>query len=312
MAEKILDVLIVGGGIASHTAALYTSRAEMKPLVLSGSGVDQLSTTSSVENYPGFPEGIQGPDLIQSSKKQAERFGAVYFSEDAISVSRKKDFYEVKTESKKYSSRTVIICTGASARILNIPGEKEFWARGVSTCAPCDAPLFRNKSVVVVGGGDSAMEESIMLTKFAKKVTIIHRKDEFRASKIMQQRVLDLKDKISIVWGTAVTEVFGDKFVKGVRIKNLKTGKVGELACDGMFLAIGHEPNTKWLATSGIKLDEKGYIPGVVTNLPGVFAAGDVMDPRYKQAVTSAGTGCMAAMEAEKFIENLKATGKYK
>lgn len=311
MAEKTHDVIIVGGGIAAHTAALYAARAELHPLVVSGKGLDQLSTTTDVENYPGFPEGVKGPELIQLCRSQAERFGAEYVQEDALSLRGKSSPYEVKTRERSYRSRTVIVATGATARTLGVPGEKEFWAKGVSTCAPCDAPLFRNKVVTVIGGGDSAMEESLMLAKFVKKLTIIHRRDEFRASKIMQARVLGMKDKISILWDTEVLKVFGEKFVKGIRVRNLKTGKETDLDCDGMFLAIGHVPTTQWLAGSGLKLDEKGYIPGVVTSLPGVFAGGDVMDPRYRQAVTSAGTGCMAAMEAEKYIENLKATGKY-
>lgn len=311
MAEKIYEVIIVGGGIAAHTAALYNARAEIKPLVLSGKGLDQLSTTTDVENYPGFPEGIQGPELIQACKKQAERFGAEYMGEDAVSLSKKGDHYEIKAGGKTYTSRTVIICSGATARTLGIPGEKKFWGKGVSTCAPCDAPLFRDKTVVVVGGGDSAMEESITLYKFAKKITLVHRRDEFRASKIMQNRVFELKDKISVVWDTVPTEVVGDKFVKGVKTKNLKTGKESEIPSQGFFLAIGHVPNTKWLENSGVEFDKKGYIPEVVTNLPGVFAGGDVMDFRYMQAVTAAGTGCQAAMEAEKYIEHLKATGKY-
>lgn len=309
--EKIQNILIIGGGISAHTAALYNARASLSPLILSGKTLDQLSTTTLVENYPGFPEGVMGPELIQKCRQQAERFGAQYMEEEALSLSAKKGYYEVKTSSGTHKSRTVIICTGASARTLNIPGEKEFWAKGVSTCAPCDAPLFRNKSVVVIGGGDSAMEESIMLTKFAKKVTIIHRRDEFRASKIMQDRVLSEKAKIAIVWDSTVSEVYGDKFVKGVKVQNLKTNKITDLQAEGMFLAIGHIPNTAWLKGSGIKLDEEGYIPSVKTNLPGVFAAGDVMDLHYRQAVTSAGTGCMAALEAEKYIEQLKGTGKY-
>ncbi|MBI4021422.1 MAG: FAD-dependent oxidoreductase [Candidatus Aenigmarchaeota archaeon] len=303
------DVLIVGGGIAAHTAALYAARAELKPLVLTGTGLDQLSTTSLVENYPGFPEGVQGPDLVDACKSQAKRFGARYLPGDATGLKPVQGGYEVVAGSS-YRARTVIIATGASARTLGVPGEKEFWAKGVSTCAPCDAPLFRNKTVVVVGGGDSAMEEALMLTKFAGKVIIVHRREEFRASKIMQQRVLGM-EAIEVLWNTAVTEVIGRAFVTGVKIRNLQTGQAALLACDGMFLAIGHTPTTAWLAGSGLALDAHGYIPGVVTNLPGVFAAGDVMDPRYRQAVTSAGTGCQASLEAEKFIEHRKAAGTY-
>jgi len=307
---KVFDVIIIGGGIAAYTAAVYTSRSEFRPLVITGKGLDQLSTTNEVENYPGFPKGIMGPELIQSVRKQAERFGTSFLREDVVSLKRKSGGYEVKAGGKSYTSRTVIICTGASARKMGIPGEEKFWAKGVSTCAPCDAPLFRDKIVTVVGGGDSAMEEAITLAKFAKKVIIIHRRDELRATKIMQERVFKTKN-ISIIWDSVVTDVFGEVFVKGVKVKNVKTGKKSEVKCDGMFLAIGHIPNTNWLKGSGLKLDKKGYIPGVVTNLPGVFAAGDVMDSRYRQAVTSAGTGCQAALEAEKYIENLKTTGKY-
>ena len=198
MADKMRDIIIVGGGIAAHTAALYNARADLKPLVLSGKGLDQLSTTTEVENYPGFPEGVKGPDLVQACKKQAERFGAGYVGEDAVSLQGKRGFYEVKTAQKAYASRTVIICTGASALTLGVPGEKEFWGKGVSTCAPCDAALFRNKSVVVVGGGDSAMEESITLTTFAKKVTIVHRRGEFKASRIMQNRIFELERTLAL------------------------------------------------------------------------------------------------------------------
>ena len=301
----IHDIIIIGGGISAHTAAIYTARAELKPLILAGRGLDQLSTTTEVENFPGFPEGVQGPDLIQKAKKQAERFGAKYLSEDVQSLSKRGSHYEIKTKEKSFRSKTVIICTGASARKLGIPGEKEFWAKGVSTCAPCDAPIFRNKIVVVAGGGDAAMEEALMLSKFASKVTIVHRRDELRAVKVLQKRIFSQK-KISIIWDSTITEVFGEVFVKGVKIKNLKTNKITDFPCDGFFLAIGHIPTTSWLKGSDLKLDNKGYIPAVATNLPGVFAAGDVMDPRYRQAVTSAGTGCQAALEAEKFLETLE------
>ncbi|MBI2547895.1 thioredoxin-disulfide reductase [Candidatus Woesearchaeota archaeon] len=310
------DVIIIGGGISAHTAALYTARAKLSPLVITGTDLDQLSTTTAVENYPGFPEGIQGPLLIELCKKQAERFGAAYISEDVTGISplpgkteTGASGYKVMTSSQEYLTKTIVICTGASARTLGIPGEKQFWAKGVSTCAPCDAPFFKDKDVVVIGGGDSAMEESLMLTKFARLVTIIHRRDEFRASKIMQQRVLSMTDKVKIIWDTTITAIVGNTFVTGVKTKHLKTGKEVLLPCEGVFLAIGHDPNTKWLGKS-IELDDHGYIKvhGVKTSLPGVFAAGDVMDPRYRQAVTSAGTGCMAALDAERYIELLHAT----
>ncbi len=305
------DVIIIGGGIAAHTAALYTARANMKPIVISGNEPDQLSLTTTVENYPGFPEGILGPKLIEDCKEQAKKFGAVYIEEKADSFKPRNDYYEIGIGKKKYLARTVIISTGASARTLKVPGEDKFFGRGVSTCAVCDAALFKDKEAVVIGGGDSAMEESLALYKFAKKITIIHRKDKFKASKIMQERVLKLKDKISIIWNAAVTEILGDgKFVTGVKIKDVTTNKESEVRCQGVFLAIGHVPNTK-IFEGIVKLDKVGYIKTdkrARTNLQGVFASGDVQDFIYKQAVTSAGTGCMAAIESEKFIENLKAT----
>ena len=314
MEDKIHDVIIIGGGIASHTSALYTARANLNPVIISSLELDQLSLTTTVENYPGFPKGIQGPDLIKNCKEQAKRFGATYVEGTVNSFVKKRGYFESIVSKDIYKSRTVIICTGASARKLGIPGEDKYFGRGVSTCAVCDAALYRGKTAVVIGGGDSAMEESLALYKFADKVTIIHRKDQFRASKIMQNRVFKLKDKISIIWDTAVTEVLGDgKFVRGIKIKNIKTNREGEIKCDGVFLAIGHTPNTK-IFGGKIELDELGYIKTdkrARTNVEGVYAAGDVQDFIYKQAVTSAGTGCMAAIESEKYIENLKATGKY-
>ncbi len=310
----IYDVVIIGGGIAANTAALYTARASMKPLVISGPDLDQLSLTTTVENFPGFPDGILGPDLIRNSKKQAKKFGALYVDGLVDSFNLKKKLFEVGVKGKKYFARTVIISTGASARKMGIPGEDKYFGKGVSTCAICDAALYRDKIVTVVGGGDSAMEESLALYKFAKKVIIIHRRDAFKASKIMQDRVLKLKDKISVLWDSEVTEVLGDgKFVTGVKVKNLKTNKTTEVKCDGMFLAIGHTPNTK-IFEGKITLDEHGYVitdKRSRTNVAGVYAAGDVQDPIFKQAVTSAGTGCQAAIEAERYIENLKAKGEY-
>jgi len=309
------DVVIIGGGIAAHTAALYTARANMEPIVISGIEPDQLSLTSSVENYPGFPEGILGPKLIENCKEQSKKFGTIYIEGNADSFKFKDGYYETSLKNKKLKSRTVIISTGASAMTLNIPGEDKYFGKGVSTCAVCDAALFRDKEVVVVGGGDSAMEESLALYKFADKITIIHRRDKFRASKIMQDRIFKLSDKISVIWNTTVTEVLGDgKFVTGVKIRDVVTDKEGEIKCQGVFLAIGHIPNTK-IFKGVLELDKLGYIKTdnrARTNLAGVFAAGDVQDHIYKQAVTSAGTGCKAAIESEKFIENLKASEKYK
>ncbi|MBS3144355.1 thioredoxin-disulfide reductase [Candidatus Woesearchaeota archaeon] len=314
-ASVVRNVIIIGGGIASHTAALYTSRATLQPLVIAGIEPDQLSTTSIVENFPGFPEGINGPDLITNCKKQAERFGAEYMDGKADScVKTKEGFFEVGVDGKKFLTRTVIIGTGASARSLGIPGEKDYWGRGVSTCATCDAALFRNKTVAVIGGGDSAMEESLALYKFAAKIYIVHRRDEFKASKIMQDRVLKLKDKIEVIWNTLPTKVLGTgKLVSGLTLQEVNTKKERELKVDGMFLAIGHTPNTA-IFSKLIALDEHGYVvtdKRSRTSQEGIYACGDVQDPIFKQAITSAGTGCQAALEAEKYIEQLKATGKY-
>ena len=312
--QQIEDVIIIGGGISAHTAALYTARASLKPLVIAGIDPDQLSTTTLVENYPGFPEGINGPDLIDNCKKQAERFGATYLAVKADAVKKVKNYFEVSASGKKYLGRTLILSTGASPRTLNIPGEKQYWGRGVSTCAVCDAAIFRNKIVVVIGGGDSAMEETLALYKFAKKIYLAHRRNEFRASNIMQDRVMKLKDKIEILFNAAATEVKGDgKKVTSVILQDTVTNKKREIVCDGFFLAIGHIPNTA-LVRGVVQLDEEGFI---VTNklsrtsVPGVFAAGDVQDKVFKQAVTSAGTGCQAAIQAERYIEDIKARGKY-
>lgn len=309
--NKVYDVVIVGGGIAAHTAALYTARAEMKPLVISAPDLDQLSLTSTVENYPGFPEGVLGPDLTDNCKKQAKKFGAEYKTGWVTSFKKSGSNYEVGTDKEKFIGRTVVIATGASARWTGVKGEEKYKGKGVSTCATCDAALYRDKTTLVIGGGDSAMEEALALIKFAKKITIVHRRDEFRASKIMQDRVLKEK-KIKVIWDSEIVEVVGTKFVEGAKLKNKKTGKVTDVKCDGIFLAIGHIPNTK--VFKGVKLDKAGYIiadKNVNTNLKGVYAAGDVQDPRYRQAITSAGSGCKAAMESEKYIENLKGIGKY-
>ncbi len=309
------DIVIVGGGITSYAAAIYTARANLKPVVISSAEPDQLSLTTLVENYPGFPNGIMGPDLIKNCKDQAQKFGVNYIQGTVDSFKVKQGYYEVGLGKKKFNARSVIISTGASARRLHIKGEDKYFGKGISTCAVCDAALYKDKIAIVIGGGDSAMEEALALYKFAKKITIIHRRDKFRASKIMQDRVFKLKDKINILWDSQPVEVLGDgRFVTGAKIKNIKTSKESIIKCNGVFLAIGHNPNTKIFAGK-VNLDKSGYIKTDKrgrTNLPGVFAGGDVQDYIYKQAVTSAGTGCMAAIEAEKYIENLKATKKYK
>ena len=304
----IHNVIIIGGGIAAHTAALYLARADINPLIISGPKLDQLSLTNLVENYPGFPKGIMGPKLIQNCKEQAEKFGAQYIEGLVNSFKKSKGSFEVGVTNKIYKAKSVIICTGASARRLGVSGEDRYFGRGVSTCAVCDAALYKNKTVIVVGGGDTAMEESLMLSKFADKVTIVHRQNVFRASKIMQNRVFAKKGKIKLIWNSVVEEVLGDrKFVTGIKVKNNNMGKTYNLKTDGMFLAIGQIPNTNFLKGK-IDLDKQGFIitdKFSRTNVKGVYAAGDCQDPVFKQAITSAGTACMAALEAEKYIENL-------
>ncbi|MAG45654.1 MAG: thioredoxin-disulfide reductase [Nanoarchaeota archaeon] len=299
-------VIIIGGGIAAHTAAIYTARASLQPLVLSAPEPDQLSTTNIVENWPGTPDGILGPKLTQDTKKQAQKFGAKYILAKADSFKVLKNSFEIIASGKKYAASTVIICTGASSRKLDIPREKEFWAKGVSTCATCDAPFYKNKTTVVIGGGDSAMEETLALSKFAKKIYLIHRRDEFRASKLMQDKIKKLpKDKLEIILDFIPIQILGDKSVTGIKIKNVKTNQPKEISCDGIFLAIGHIPNTD-IFKSSLKLDKKGFIitnKKSETSLLGVFAAGDCQDSLFKQAITSAGVACQAALMAEKYLE---------
>lgn len=302
------DVIIIGSGPAGFTAAVYTTRASLKTLVIAGSRWGgQLMLTTLVENYPGFPEGIQGPDLMMAMRKQAERFGAEILDVDFQSG----DFssggpFKLTAEDKAFEARAVIIATGADTKWLDVPGEKEKIGRGVSSCATCDAPFFRGKNVIVVGGGDTAMEDSIFLTNFANSVTVVHRRGELRASKIMQDRA-KANPKIQFVWNSSVTEVLGQDKVSGVRIKNFQTGQEQEMAIDGVFVAIGHLPNTG--AFSGIEKDENGYIlvfDHTRTNVEGVFVAGDVHDAHYQQAVTAAGFGCMAAIEVERWLSGQK------
>jgi thioredoxin reductase (NADPH) len=310
------DVIIVGGGISAHTAAIYTSRAGMSTLVLSAPEPDQLSYTSDVENFPGFPEGIKGMELVLNAKKQAQKFGSEYIMKDFVdSIKIKEDGrFELFIKDQKFEAYSVIISTGAAARRLDIPGEEEYFGKGVSSCATCDAAFYKDKTAIVVGGGDSAMEDALVLSKFAKKIYIIHRRDKLRASKIMQERVLGMKDKIEMKWNSIPLEVISkDNKVIGLKIKNVISGDESIVESDGIFLAIGHIPNTKFLKGK-IDLDEQGYIITDKlgkTNIPGLFAAGDCQDPVFRQAITSAGTGCMAALNSERFIENLKSERKY-
>ena len=294
------DVIIIGSGPAGLTAGIYTSRANLKTLMIAGSKWGgQLMLTTGVENYPGFAEGIQGPDLMTNMRKQAERFGVVIKDEDTTRVDFTNRPYRTDTTNGTYKSRAMIIATGAAAQWLNVPGEQELIGRGVSSCAPCDAPFFKGKRVVVVGGGDAAMEEALVLTKFAGEVTIVHRRGEFRASQVMQERVKS-NPKIKIMWNTQITEVIGKDKVKGVRYLG---GEV--LDCDGVFIAIGHKPASQ-IFEGKIDLDEKDYIKRqsqkylTMSNVEGVFVAGDVHDYRYRQAITAAGYGCEAALDAER------------
>jgi thioredoxin reductase (NADPH) len=301
------DVIIIGSGPAGLTAAIYTTRADLKTLVIAGGKWGgQLMLTTLVENFPGFPQGIQGPELMQNMRKQAEHFGAEFVDEDFVSGDFAQKPFKVTASGKTYEGKSVIIATGADTKWLEVPGEKEKIGRGVSSCAPCDAVFFRNKNVIVVGGGDSAMEEALVLTKFASSVTIVHRKDTFKASAIMQKKVLE-NPKIKIIFNCEVTEVLGEQNVTGVKVKNIKTDQISEMPIDGIFVAIGHMPNTGKL--KDIELDEMGFVKvhdHFLTNKEGVFVAGDVHDNHYKQAITAAGYGCAAALEAEKWLEGMK------
>lgn len=297
------DVIIIGSGPAGLTAAIYTTRANLKTLLIAGTKWGgQLQLTTLVENYPGFPDGIQGPELMTAMRKQAERFGTEFIDKDFINADFSKKPFKVSTAGATYEGKSVIIATGADTKWLNVTGEKEKIGRGVSSCAPCDAFFFKEKNVIVVGGGDSAMEEALVLTKFAKEVTIVHRRDEFRASQIMLDRAKK-NPKIKFVLNSEVMEILGANKVEGVKIKNNKTNKISEMPINGVFIAIGHMPNSA--AFKGIDVDEKGFIKvydHYKTNVEGVFVAGDVHDNHYKQAVTAAGYGCSAALEAEHWL----------
>ncbi len=300
-------VIIIGSGSAGLTAAIYASRANLTPLLFEGPLIGgQLSLTTMVENYPGFPDGVMGPDLMEQTKRQAVRFGTEIISKLVNRVDFSKRPFRIWADKEIYEAESVIISTGASSRMLGLDSEKKLLGHGVSTCATCDGFFFKGKEIVVVGGGDSAMEESTFLTKFASKVNVVHRRDKLRASKIMQERA-QKNPKIEFIWDTVVEDILdpSQKKVTALKLKNVKTGKVAEKKCEGVFLAIGHEPNTK-IFRGQIALDKKGYITtqeNTQTSVKGVFAAGDCVDHVYRQAVTAAGMGCMAAMDAERYLE---------
>jgi len=303
--SDVRDVIVIGGGPAGYTAALYAARANLNPLVIEGfSWGGQLMITSDVENYPGYPDGIMGPEMMAECRRQAERFGTEFVTDDVTRVDFSERPFRVWIGDDEYRSRAVIVATGASARWLGIESEEQHKGRGVSACATCDASFFREKNVYVVGGGDSAFEEALFLTKFATNVHLVHRREEFRASRIMVDRA-EANDKLDFVLNAEVEEILGDAKVEGLRLRNTASGETWEVEADGLFVAIGHDPNTE-LFRDQLDHDAGGYLvtkPGTTeTNIPGVFAAGDVQDHTYRQAVTAAGSGCMAALDAERFL----------
>jgi len=301
----VYDVVIVGSGPAGLTAAIYTSRARLATLVVAGTvWGGQLMLTKEVENFPGFPQGVLGPDLMANMRVQAERFGAKILFEDVTSVDFSSQPFEVRVDDRVYEASAVIVATGASAKWLGLESEARLRGRGVSTCATCDAPFFKDKRAVVVGGGDTAMDEALALSDYAREVIIVHRRDRLRASEFLQEQVLKNK-KISFVWNSVVQEILGKDRVEGVRLKNVKTGVGSQLACDAVFVAVGAKPKTD-IFRGQLEMDEKGYIIAreqTKTSVEGVFVAGDAQDPRYRQAITAAGAGCKAALDAKKYLE---------
>jgi thioredoxin reductase (NADPH) len=308
--SEVHDLIIIGSGPAGYTAALYAARAQLQPIVFEGAVTagGALMNTTDVENFPGFPEGIMGPELMQHMKAQAERFGAKLITDDATNVDLTGDIKTVTDgNGEEHRAKAVILATGSGYRELGIPGEKELSGHGVSWCATCDGFFFRDQTIAVIGGGDSAVEEATFLTRFAEKVYLIHRRDELRASKIMADRALN-DPKITMIWDTVVEQAHGDGKLAGLTLKNRKTGETSELPVTGMFVAIGHDPRSELLAGQ-VTLDDEGYVivdaPTTRTSLPGVFACGDLVDHTYRQAITAAGTGCAAALDAERYLADL-------
>ncbi|BCJ27043.1 thioredoxin-disulfide reductase [Actinocatenispora sera] len=309
MVADVRNLIIIGSGPAGYTAAVYAARANLNPLVIEGAqSGGALMTTTEVENFPGFPDGIDGPDLMDNMRKQAERFGAELLTDDVTRVELAGDVKRVWVGDTEYQAKAVILATGSAWRPLNVPGEQRLLGHGVSSCATCDGFFFRNQHIAVVGGGDSAMEEATFLTKFAETVTIIHRRDEFRASPIMAERALK-NEKIKVIWDSVVTEVVGTDQVEGVKLRNAKTGEESSLDVTGLFIAIGHDPRSE-LFTGQVAIDDEGYVraesPTSRTDVTGVFACGDLVDHSYRQAITAAGTGCVAALDAERYLASVE------
>ncbi len=312
MSATVENVIILGSGPAGLTAAIYAARANLKPLMIEGDEAGgQLMTTTEVENYPGFPKGIQGPELMMITREQAERFGTRFITRNATKVDFSSRPFRIWVGEKEYQAKTVIISTGASAKYLGLPNERKYLGRGVSACATCDGAFFKNLQVAVIGGGDTAMEEANFLTRFASKVFVVHRKDHFRASKIMADRVMK-NPKIEVLWNSELVDVTGDEVVKSIKVLNNQTNEMQDMTMDGVFIAIGHKPNTD-LFKGQLRMNEVGYLltegKTAYTSVPGIFASGDVQDPVYRQAITAAGTGCMAAIDAERWLEANEAHG---